>query len=340
MIRRHHCRTCGKIFCGKCSNLKTLVKFDNYKEPHRVCKICFNFLTKETALKQIAAAYVKEKEEEKKSDELIFVDKTVQSSSNNDDGELLLKINNDDNRFKEELKEVILRKNSSSTTTATINDTSSTTTTTTDTNDDEEEGEEEEKKDFNKIKETFIKNEIKQNINKKYSKSSITSSDERKRSITSNTSLNNIQQQTNVLFSDSVLISKMNLNRLDNEPQEEDDKTSMTVTSNKIWERKWIQLTDDRLLSVYSCQNDLKSNESPKDLLNLNYFELININETTFELKRDDSLQQSNKKTTNRIKTKSFINLFEYTNYELKFLKDENKTILFNLIKDLISAKR
>lgn len=50
--RRHHCRTCGKIFCGTCSNYYTLVKFDNYRNKQRVCKTCFNYLnSKEFELK-------------------------------------------------------------------------------------------------------------------------------------------------------------------------------------------------------------------------------------------------------------------------------------------------
>ncbi len=239
----------------------------------------------------------------------------------------VLKSDISDDKFKNELKEVILRNKNE---TITINDSSSTTTTT-DTNEDEEEEvekEDEEKQNFIKIKETFIKNEIKQN-NNKYTKSNSTN-DLRKRSIgNTNTSLNNHQ---NIIFSDSVLISKINLNKIENnEEEEEEEKKQSTAATQKIWERKWIQLTDDGLLSVYSCQNE----SQPKDLLNLIHFELININETTFELKRENLLQKQN-----RVKTKSFINLFEYTNYELKFLKNENKTILFNLIKDLITSKK
>lgn len=36
--RRHHCRMCGKIFCGKCCSIKKTVS--GYDEPQRVCNEC------------------------------------------------------------------------------------------------------------------------------------------------------------------------------------------------------------------------------------------------------------------------------------------------------------
>jgi hypothetical protein len=42
--RRHHCRTCGRIYCNSCCNLYVPVKFDNFKGKQRVCKNCFNLL--------------------------------------------------------------------------------------------------------------------------------------------------------------------------------------------------------------------------------------------------------------------------------------------------------
>jgi hypothetical protein len=42
--RRHHCRTCGRIYCNSCCNLYVPVKFDNFKERQRVCKNCYNLL--------------------------------------------------------------------------------------------------------------------------------------------------------------------------------------------------------------------------------------------------------------------------------------------------------
>ena len=41
--RRHHCRNCGKIFCGKCSaNTVPLPRYGHVK-PVRVCNRCFMF---------------------------------------------------------------------------------------------------------------------------------------------------------------------------------------------------------------------------------------------------------------------------------------------------------
>jgi len=37
--RKHHCRSCGKIFCGKCSSNMMVVSVS--KEPERLCDACF-----------------------------------------------------------------------------------------------------------------------------------------------------------------------------------------------------------------------------------------------------------------------------------------------------------
>lgn len=43
-IRRHHCRHCGRVLCGKCSDQEVpIIKFGENK-PVRVCKICFDVL--------------------------------------------------------------------------------------------------------------------------------------------------------------------------------------------------------------------------------------------------------------------------------------------------------
>jgi len=38
--RRHHCRSCGKIYCGKCSDHFLSIPEMGYFEPVRVCTIC------------------------------------------------------------------------------------------------------------------------------------------------------------------------------------------------------------------------------------------------------------------------------------------------------------
>ena len=42
--RKHHCRKCGKVFCGKCSNFFTPVPDENLHESVRVCANCFDRL--------------------------------------------------------------------------------------------------------------------------------------------------------------------------------------------------------------------------------------------------------------------------------------------------------
>jgi len=39
MVRKHHCRRCGNVFCDKCM-YKTLVPRLLYNDPQRVCKAC------------------------------------------------------------------------------------------------------------------------------------------------------------------------------------------------------------------------------------------------------------------------------------------------------------
>ena len=44
--RRHHCRNCGGVFCGKCSSKRVPTVRLKIKEPVRVCDECFERLTK------------------------------------------------------------------------------------------------------------------------------------------------------------------------------------------------------------------------------------------------------------------------------------------------------
>ncbi|TKS92050.1 Hepatocyte growth factor-regulated tyrosine kinase substrate [Collichthys lucidus] len=55
MTRKHHCRACGQIFCGKCSSkYSTIPKFGIEKEV-RVCEPCFELLNKKAEGKAPAA---------------------------------------------------------------------------------------------------------------------------------------------------------------------------------------------------------------------------------------------------------------------------------------------
>lgn len=42
--RRHHCRTCGRIYCNPCSNYFLPVQFNDFKEKIRVCRSCHHLL--------------------------------------------------------------------------------------------------------------------------------------------------------------------------------------------------------------------------------------------------------------------------------------------------------
>ncbi|KAH9503925.1 Myotubularin- protein 3 [Bulinus truncatus] len=40
--RKHHCRSCGKIFCGSCSNFKAPLPEQHLHKPERVCRRCYS----------------------------------------------------------------------------------------------------------------------------------------------------------------------------------------------------------------------------------------------------------------------------------------------------------
>ena len=43
LVRRHHCRACGKVVCSACSSSRAPLKYRDY-EPSRVCDTCFDEL--------------------------------------------------------------------------------------------------------------------------------------------------------------------------------------------------------------------------------------------------------------------------------------------------------
>lgn len=47
VVLRHHCRSCGDIYCAKCSNHRLLLPFqgDEYVEEARVCDYCFEHIS-------------------------------------------------------------------------------------------------------------------------------------------------------------------------------------------------------------------------------------------------------------------------------------------------------
>jgi len=44
--RKHHCRRCGRIFCGNCSSHNILIPDSHFKSPERVCDLCFDVIHK------------------------------------------------------------------------------------------------------------------------------------------------------------------------------------------------------------------------------------------------------------------------------------------------------
>ncbi len=46
ITRKHHCRSCGKIFCNKCSRKRFSLPDVDPKTPQRVCEPCFDTLCK------------------------------------------------------------------------------------------------------------------------------------------------------------------------------------------------------------------------------------------------------------------------------------------------------
>ncbi|XP_033627288.1 myotubularin-related protein 3-like [Asterias rubens] len=56
VFRKHHCRSCGQIFCNTCSNYMTAIPHEQLYEPERVCKTCYDTLERNNSRKtQIAA---------------------------------------------------------------------------------------------------------------------------------------------------------------------------------------------------------------------------------------------------------------------------------------------
>jgi len=55
--RRHHCRSCGRVFCDACS--KGRCEVDGFKGPQRVCDTCHQRLSKKAEWEGPAAAMMK-----------------------------------------------------------------------------------------------------------------------------------------------------------------------------------------------------------------------------------------------------------------------------------------
>ena len=52
IVRRHHCRACGRVICNACSNCEAPLKWNDFKA-ERVCYICYEELRKSTSFDKI-----------------------------------------------------------------------------------------------------------------------------------------------------------------------------------------------------------------------------------------------------------------------------------------------
>ncbi|KAL3851929.1 hypothetical protein ACJMK2_015623 [Sinanodonta woodiana] len=58
--RRHHCRACGKVVCGKCSPRKIKLEYDN-SQLNKVCTKCYDLLSKDNTRDQLSEEDSKKK---------------------------------------------------------------------------------------------------------------------------------------------------------------------------------------------------------------------------------------------------------------------------------------
>jgi len=56
LVRRHHCRACGKVVCAFCSSNRAPLEYRSY-EPSRVCDMCYNELLKAAECDEGLRAY-------------------------------------------------------------------------------------------------------------------------------------------------------------------------------------------------------------------------------------------------------------------------------------------
>ena len=49
IVRRHHCRNCGNIFCGSCSSKSIKIERIGIQTPVRVCDSCFSLISSESS---------------------------------------------------------------------------------------------------------------------------------------------------------------------------------------------------------------------------------------------------------------------------------------------------
>jgi FYVE/RhoGEF/PH domain-containing protein 5/6 len=59
LVRRHHCRACGKVICALCSANRAPLEYRNH-EPSRVCDLCYDELIKDESLSAYRGRFKRE----------------------------------------------------------------------------------------------------------------------------------------------------------------------------------------------------------------------------------------------------------------------------------------
>jgi len=47
LVRKHHCRSCGRTLCDACSSKTSVIPFFGYNTPVRVCNLCYDNIQKD-----------------------------------------------------------------------------------------------------------------------------------------------------------------------------------------------------------------------------------------------------------------------------------------------------
>lgn len=74
LVRRHHCRKCGKVACAPCSSYKAVL---NKGKPERICALCH---TESQGVRVVGTPSDKPKKQSKKKDSGAFSSESSSSS--------------------------------------------------------------------------------------------------------------------------------------------------------------------------------------------------------------------------------------------------------------------
>ncbi|CAF0880540.1 unnamed protein product [Brachionus calyciflorus] len=327
--RRHHCRTCGKLFCNSCCSLTVPVEFNKFKDPVRVCNSCFITLNK------TYQAYLNQTNQSPIASPNMFnniLKNFIPSKQTNDfQNETQSEI-----QIQEELENVkptpfymndvyrpsynktsriAFRKSlekSDSTNTINNDDDSSRSS----FSDDEKLIELEDKKEINDVKPVLRLQSIKPIVPPRPS------------TITQNQHISKIFVKREPVYQENGYFNKIQIKK--------DLQTELENSPNKnsCWERVCFILYTDHTLGICSSHLDFNN---PKLLIQLNYFNIKNVNDTTFGLDRilDDlievNLNESDIESIPKGRLNNRLKMFEF-NFELKFQTKDTKNKWFELV--------